>query len=158
MNTVAAMQFAVREMLPRDRAAWAQMRIALWPDAGMDAHAREIETMLGCAQAWGFIAETADGTPAGFAELAIRPYANGCETGPVPFLEGLWVEARFRRQGIGTRLIAHIEAFAAARGFREIGSDTPIDNHASQAAHIAWGFFETERVVYFRKPLSAPPR
>jgi aminoglycoside 6'-N-acetyltransferase I len=91
---------------------------------------------------------------AGFAELAIRKYANGCETRPVPFVEGIWVKPQFRRQGVGARLIGHVEAFVMARGFREIGSDTLIDNRTSQAAHLAWGFFETERVVYFRKVLT----
>jgi aminoglycoside 6'-N-acetyltransferase I len=71
----------------------------------------------------------------------------------VPFLEGIWVEPRFTRQGLGAQLMAHIEAFLAARGFREIGSDALIDNRVSHAAHLEWGFAETERVVYFRKAL-----
>ncbi len=84
---------------------------------------------------------------------AIRAYANGCESQPVPFLEGIWVNAQFRRQGIGAGLIKHIEAFLLARGFWELGSDTPIDNDSSQAAHLGWEFSETERVIYFRKTL-----
>jgi aminoglycoside 6'-N-acetyltransferase I len=89
---------------------------------------------------------------AGFAEVAVRSYANGCETHPVPFLEGIWVDPQFRRQGIGRQLLAHAQAFLVVRGFRELGSDSEIDNHASHAAHRSWGFSETERVVYFRKP------
>ena len=144
---------AVREMGAADRAAWADMRDALWPGGSPEAHAREIDEMLSGGDYWGFVAETGDGVAAGFAELAIRKYANGCTTRPVPFLEGIWVKAEFRRQGVGARLVEHIEAFAAARGFREIGSDADIDNRVSHAAHAAWGFSETERVVYFRKPL-----
>jgi ribosomal protein S18 acetylase RimI-like enzyme len=98
---------------------------------------------------------TTHGTAAGFAEIAIRPYADGCDSQPVPFLEGIWVKAELRRQGIGARLIKHIETFLTARGFRELGSDTPIDNDASQAAHLGWKFTETERVIYFRKDLDA---
>jgi len=148
------MGILVREMQVSDRAAWAQMRSALWPDETKAAHAEMIETLLRSKDAWGFIAEM-DGTPAGFAELAIRDYANGCDIAPVPFLEGIWVTASRRRRGIGARLIAHIESFVRARGFCEMGSDTPIDNCASQAAHRSWGFSETERVVYFRKRLKA---
>jgi aminoglycoside 6'-N-acetyltransferase I len=44
-------------------------------------------------------------------------------------------------------------SFLLEHGFREVGSDTPIANLPSQAAHRAWGFSETERVVYFRKLL-----
>jgi aminoglycoside 6'-N-acetyltransferase I len=144
----------VRVMEARDRLAWAEMRAALWPQESAQEHEHGIDDVLRSERAWGFIAEV-DGTPAGFAELAIRDYANGCASRPVPFLEGIFVGEEFRRRGIGARLLAHAEQFAAARGFAEIGSDAEIANHASHAAHRGWGFVETERVVYFRKVLSA---
>jgi aminoglycoside 6'-N-acetyltransferase I len=140
-----------------DRTAWAQMRAALWPQESAPAHVQAIDDILASSDVWGFVAE-ADGSAAGFAEVAIRKYANGCDTAPVAFLEGIWVEPQMRRRGIAAQLIAHAEAFLAARGFRELGSDTQIDNVASQAAHLAWGFSETERVVYFRKLLKPPAR
>jgi aminoglycoside 6'-N-acetyltransferase I len=147
------MQATIRRMTASDRAAWADMRVALWPEDTAGAHAQAIDAILACDDTWGFIAETRDGTPAGFAEVAIRKYVNGCDSAPVPFLEGIWVAPRFRRQGIGAALVAHIEVFVTARGFREIGSDALIENLASHGAHRAWGFSETERVVYFRKAL-----
>jgi aminoglycoside 6'-N-acetyltransferase I len=142
----------IRETRVADRAAWAAMRAALWPEEDAEAHARAIDEILARSNAWGFIAET-DSKAIGFAEVAIRPYANGCDSAPVAFLEGIWVAAPARRHGIGAQLIAHIESFLLARGFRELGSDTPLDNLASQDAHRGSGFAETERVVYFRKPL-----
>jgi aminoglycoside 6'-N-acetyltransferase I len=144
----------VRVMEASDRLVWAEMRAALWPEASGEEHARDIDDLLRSDRAYGFIAE-ADGTPAGFAELAIRDYANGCASRPVPFLEGIFVREQFRRRGIGARLVAYAEQFAAARGFAEIGSDADIANSASHAAHRGWGFVETERVVYFRKLLGA---
>jgi len=144
----------VREMSAADRAVWAEMRAALWPDQSLELHVAEVEEILGSGDAWGFIAETADGVPVGFAELAIRKYANGCTTAPVPFLEGIWVKSKFRRQGIGARLVDYVGAFVAARGFREIGSDAEIANRISRRAHLGWGFAVTERVVYFRKTLN----
>jgi GNAT superfamily N-acetyltransferase len=72
---------------------------------------------------------------------------------PVPFLEGIWVEPRSRWRRVGARLIAHIETFLKARGFRELGSDSLIENRVAHDAHAGWGFSETERVVYFRRPL-----
>jgi aminoglycoside 6'-N-acetyltransferase I len=144
----------VRAMEAPDRLAWAEMRTALWPEPSDEEHAHDIDDVLRSDRAWGFIAE-AGGTPAGFAELAIRDYANGCASRPVPFLEGIFVRQEFRRRAVGARLIAHVEAFVAARGFTEIGSDTEITNSASRAAHRCWGFVETERVVYFRKVLGA---
>jgi aminoglycoside 6'-N-acetyltransferase I len=141
-----------------DRAIWLDMRIALWPDETPRDHAEMIDEMLSGGDAWGLVAEAADGAAIGFAEIAERKYANGCDTRPVAFLEGVWVKPQFRRRGIGARLIAQAQTFLAARGFRELGSDTQIDNHSSQAAHLAWGFSETERVVYFRKVLKPVSR
>ena len=51
---------------------------------------------------------------------------------PVPFIEGIRVKAEFSRHGLGNQLLAHIEAFLAAQG-QSVGSDTQIDNGASQA-------------------------
>jgi aminoglycoside 6'-N-acetyltransferase I len=146
------MDISVRTMGAADRSAWAGMRAALWPDESAEDHARGIDKLLGSGEAWGFIAEV-HGEPAGFAELAIRNYANGCISQPVPFLEGIWVRGEFRRRAVGARLVAHAVEFAAARGFVEIGSDTELENRISQAAHRGWGFVETERVVYFRRVL-----
>lgn len=144
----------IREMTENDAASWIAMRRALWPEGSAEAHAEAAAVTLRSSSAWAFIAETGEGIAAGFAELALRAYANGCDSQPVPFLEGIWVAPEFRRQGVGRALIAHVQSFVVARGFREIGSDTEIINQISQEAHAAWGFTETERVVYFRKLLT----
>jgi GNAT superfamily N-acetyltransferase len=52
----------------------------------------------------------------GFAELSRRAYAEGCETSPVGFLEGWFVVAERRRQGIGRALVSAAEAWARALG------------------------------------------
>ena len=143
----------IRELMSADHAAWCRMRRSLWPDETANAHDTAIDEILDAEDAWGFIAETADNEPLGFAEISIRRAANGCESQPVAFLEGIWVEPRSRRQRVGARLIAHIETFLKARGFHELGSDSLIENQGAHDAHAGWGFSETERVVYFRKPL-----
>jgi aminoglycoside 6'-N-acetyltransferase I len=150
------MDFNIRNMTASDCAAWADMRGRLWPDDPLSTHAPAIAAILAAGDAWGFIAETAEGIPAAFAEVSIRKFANGCDSAPVPFLEAIFVGPQFRRQGAGARLIAHLEAFLTARGFCELGSDALIENHDSHAAHCGWGFSETERVVYFRKVLADP--
>jgi aminoglycoside 6'-N-acetyltransferase I len=147
------MKVAVREMGAGDRAAWSEMRSALWPDDMPQVHAEAIDELLEADDSWGFIALTIDGEIAGFAEVATRKSANGCDTRPVAFLEGIWVRPELRRRTIGASLIKYAEAFLISHGFRELGSDTQIDNRPSQDAHSAWGFSETERVVYFRKAL-----
>jgi len=141
-----------------DRALWLDMRMALWPEETRIAHGDMIDRMLADEVAWAFIAETSPGSSAAFAEVTLRKFANGCETQPVPFLEGIWVRDELRRRRIGAALIRFIEAFLTERGYRELGSDTQINNLASQAAHVGWGFSETERVVYYRKDLTQAAR
>jgi aminoglycoside 6'-N-acetyltransferase I len=152
------MDILVRQMGAADRTVWADMRGSLWPDETPQQHAVGIDQLLEDGEAWGFVAETPAGAVAGFAEIAIRKYANGCDSRPVAFLEGIWVSEELRRRGVGAQLVSCIESFLAARGFHELGSDTPLDSGLSQSAHLGWGFSETERVVYFRKLLRTSAR
>jgi aminoglycoside 6'-N-acetyltransferase I len=131
------------------------MRAALWPDAD----ARELRTEAD-AFAAGFPAPTvlavfiaqSDGL-VGFVELSVRPYANGCDSRPVPFIEGWYVKPAVRRQGVGRALMLAAENWSREHGYVEIGSDTEVANAVSAEAHERCGFAETERVVYFRKRL-----
>jgi len=141
----------VRPMGPEDLATWADMAHALWPEVPRDALFAEIGATLGpgYGQRRGVLAE-ADGAAVGFAEISLRPYANGCEETPVAFLEGIWVAPETRRRGVARALVAHLAAMVRAEGRGELCSDALIDNVTSHAAHRAWGFAETERVVCFR--------
>jgi aminoglycoside 6'-N-acetyltransferase I len=89
-----------------------------------------------------------------FAEAAIRhDYVNGCESTPVAFLEGIFVERAHRRKGIARALCAATEHWAVSQGCTEFASDADIGNTMSHQMHAALGFAETERVVFFRKSL-----
>ena len=94
-----------------------------------------------------------DGNPVGFMELGTRPYAEGCVTSPVAYVEGLYVMPEKRRQGIGRLLIDKAEDWARGRGLAELASDALIGNEASIAMHKALGFAEIERIVCLRKSL-----
>jgi aminoglycoside 6'-N-acetyltransferase I len=109
--TERRMDFNVRNIDASDCAAWTDMRMSLFPEETWAVHAHSIEDMVAGNDGWGFIAESIDGTPAAFAEISIRKYANGCDSQPVPFLEAIFVRPQFRRQGAGARLIAYIETF-----------------------------------------------
>jgi aminoglycoside 6'-N-acetyltransferase I len=135
--------------------AWERMRRALWPDES-DDHGREIAqyfagTLRQVAHA--LIACDEQGGAIGFAEMSIRPYAEGCDSGRVAFLEGWFVEPVHRRTGVGAALVRAVEAWGRARGCTELGSDTQSYNRDSVAAHRALGFEEVETIVCFRKSL-----
>ncbi|MBF8224108.1 GNAT family N-acetyltransferase [Halomonas sp. 328] len=90
---------------------------------------------------------------AGFAEFGTRPYAEDCDTSPVAYLEGWYVEPQARRLGIGAALVQAGEAWARQRGYRELASDALLESRGSQRAHEALGFTEVERAVRYRKAL-----
>jgi aminoglycoside 6'-N-acetyltransferase I len=94
----------------------------------------------------------------GFIEVALRAFADGCDSMPVPHVEGWYVEPAARRQGIARRLIDAVETWAGARGFNELASDTETHNVQSAFAHASCGFQEVERLIKFRKPIAAASR
>jgi aminoglycoside 6'-N-acetyltransferase I len=134
------------------------MRQALWPDDPL-SHAREIEQFFTGAVGMpvAVLIALQEETVVGFAELSIRNYAEDCVTDRVGYLEGWYVVAEARRQGVGRALVEAAENWARSQGCREFGSDAVIDNEASAAAHLALGFVETAQIRCFRKPLEVPP-
>ena len=139
-----------------DHEGWLPLRVALWPDCAAD-NDHDKQTMLSAPErnlVLTFVDEH-DKT-VGFAEASIRTdYVNGTRSSPVAFLEGLYVQPASRGQGIARQLVAGVQQWAEEMGCTELASDALLDNHASHAMHEALGFTETERVVYFLKPLQA---
>jgi len=144
----------IRPYRPADRDEWIRMRVALWPDEMRDADLDvEADAWLTRPDSVVLVAERPGGGVAGFAELGERVYAEGCTTSPVAFLEGWYVDADVRRQRVGAELVRAAEAWARGRGYKEMGSNTQLENVDSQRAHAALGFEEVERLVEFRKSL-----
>lgn len=144
----------IRNILLEDVEAWRRMRQELWPD---EEHAAEVAAFFDGDRrnpAEVLLAVEADGGAVGFAEVSIRPYAEGCLTGRIAYLEGWYVEEGHRGRGIGGALVRAVEAWGRAQGCAELGSDAAIDNRRSIAAHRALGFEEVGRVVCFRKALA----
>jgi aminoglycoside 6'-N-acetyltransferase I len=146
------MKIKIIQARESDYSNWISMRKKLWPEASFD----ELKDLMHLKQAKDFVCYFAevDGRLVGFIEIALRPYVNGCVYSPVAFVEGLWVDEAFQKNGVGRSLVTQAEEWARAHGIKELGSDTRIESEHSIHAHKAWGFIETERVVYFCKNLS----
>lgn len=138
-----------------EQPGWLALRQALWPDTSREEHLSEMASL--CTSPLRFVQFIAYSGPAaaiGFVEAAVRSdYVNGTRLTPVAFLEGIYVVPGARRQGVARALVDQVERWAAGRGCRELASDAFLDNRVSHAVHRALGFEETERVVFFRKPL-----
>lgn len=101
-----------------------------------------------------FLAEGIDAQPVGFIELAVRAFSDGCDSMPVPHVEGWYVETAARGKGVGRALMRAAEEWSRARGFTELASDSELDDDAAQRAHVRCGFEEVDRLVKFRKKLA----
>ena len=133
------------------------MRNELWPHIGLDAMDDDMDGWLARPDVVVLVAERPEGGLCGFAEVGTRDYGEGCETSPVAYLEGWYVDSDVQRRGVGRALVAAAERWAVERGLRELASDAELDNDGSIAAHLALGFEEVERAVHFRKPLADAP-
>ena len=135
---------------------WARLRAELWPDTSIENHNDDIVKtfFVGDNQAVAFIALSDLDEVIGFAEASLRKeYVNGCETSPVVFLEGIYVQPAHRRKGAARLLCAEVARWGKLAGGREFASDVLLENDDSQVIHTALGFEESERVVFFRKAL-----
>jgi aminoglycoside 6'-N-acetyltransferase I len=151
----------IRPIEARDLAAWTNMRRDLWPDEDAAELAMEAQKFVRDGRALGLAAvlcfEDQNGALTGFVEIGLRDYVDGCDSSPVPFVEGWYVVPQARRTGVGRALIAAAESWSRERGYTEIGSDALLDNSVSEQAHNALGFEEVERAIRFRKDLSRKP-
>jgi aminoglycoside 6'-N-acetyltransferase I len=149
----------VVEAKPADLDRIDSLRRALWPDSPIAELKARIPDMTAPQPRYLVLIALSDGgAPIGFAEVALRgDYVNGCDTSPVAFLEGIYVDPEHRQQGVARALVAAARDWARARGLAEFASDALIDNHASHAFHKAVGFAEAERVVYFHMSLEGTP-
>ena len=130
------------------------MRRILLPNEEAE-HAGEIDMYLTAAPdaAAVFVAQRPDGSLGGFVEVATRPWADGCASMPVAYIEAWYVDPDLRMHGVGRALFAAAERWAMDAGFTEIGSDAETHNSASIAAHKALGYEEVLRIVCFRRTL-----
>ena len=144
----------VRPLEPTDRAEWLRMRSSLWPES-ISRHPADIDAYLSgeARDAIVLVAQREDGSLGGFLEAGTRPWAEGCSSSPVGYVEGWWVDPDVRRTGVGARLMAAAEDWARSRGLVEMASDTELVNELSQSVHRSLGYEEAERIVCFLKRL-----
>jgi aminoglycoside 6'-N-acetyltransferase I len=144
----------IRHVNQSDQAEWLRLRLVLWPHASAEEHRAEMAEQLADEKLFAvFVAERGDGQLGGLLEASLRRYADGCNTSPVGYLEGWFVDDDVRRQGVGGRLVKAAEQWALDQGCQEMASDCDIDNDVSFKSHLAIGYAEVERLIHFRKPL-----
>jgi aminoglycoside 6'-N-acetyltransferase I len=150
----------IRTAEERDWQQWAALRHALWSDQSEAEHLDELRCLAENPAAIGpypvanLVAEAEDGSLVGFLEAGMRSHADGCDpTVPVGYIEGWYVCAEYRRNGVGSMLMQAAEEWAREQGCVELASDTWLDNPVSEIAHLAAGFEVVDRCIHFRKSI-----
>lgn len=148
------MTLHIRAYKDGDRPAWLRMSLELYPDSVPADHESDMDAIIAREDAEAFFLERPDGTLGGYVEVGARPYADGCVTSPVGYIEAWYVDPDLRRGGHGRALLKAAEDWARAKGYKEMASDAVLDNEVSFHAHLRSGYSEVDRIVQFRKSLT----
>jgi aminoglycoside 6'-N-acetyltransferase I len=153
----------IRTVSRPDRDAWLALRAQLWPTHTRKSLRKEVDSFLRGGGLWSlgstsipcavWVAEEPKERIVGFVEASLRPFAEGCRTGPVGYVEGWFVARRHRHRGIGRALVRAAERWARARGCTEMASDAAVWNRVSVRSHRALGYAEVHRLVHLRRSL-----
>ena len=143
----------IRPAEPEDLQEWLRMRLLLWSKTSVEEHLKEMREILADPTSAILVAVRPDGGLCGFLEASQRKYADGCDTSPVGYIEGWYVDPDQRRQKIGAELVRAAENWARQSGLKEMASDCEINNEISLKAHLALEYEEVERAIHFKKRL-----
>jgi aminoglycoside 6'-N-acetyltransferase I len=141
----------IRRATQADKQEWLRMRLLLWPFGTAEGFSQDMDGLLADPLTPVFVAARLGGGLGGFLEAGTRKYAEGCESSPVGYIEGWYVDEDLREQGVGKALVEAAEEWARSQGLSEMGSDTWLENEVSIQAHLKLGYEEAERLVHFVK-------
>ena len=90
----------------------------------------------------------------GFAHVSLRQdYVEGTNSSPVGYLEGIFIQPKYRNLGYAKSLIKECENWAIDLGCTEFASDCELENEQSIRFHLKSGFKIANKIVCFTKKL-----
>lgn len=143
----------IRRATRADKSEWLRIRLLLWPYGTAKGFSSDMDSALADPLTPVFVIARPGGGLGGFLEAGMRKYAEGCESSPVGYIEGWYVDEDLRGQGLGKALVRAAEEWARSLGLTEMASDTWLENEISIQAHLKMGYEEAERLVHFVKRL-----
>lgn len=134
---------------------WLKLALELWTDSSTEEMQISLTQILHSPCQLGVLVKTEAGRAIAFMNLSLRSdYVPGATQSPVAFVEGIYVQPEYQKQGVGKALIQYAEQWAQAQGCVELASDALLENTVSYAFHKQVGFQEVERLVTFIKPIA----
>lgn len=136
-----------------DSKTLAQMARKIWDNDSVEELEEEFNDFVENSDIVSFI-KYMNGKAVGFANVSIRyDYVEGCETSPVGYLEGIYVEDSYRNNNFARELVIACEDWVKNKGIKEFASDCELTNLGSLAFHLAIGFKEANRIICFKKDI-----
>lgn len=132
---------------------WAHFRKALYQEVEEEFLDYELDEILREKRIFAFLLWTKEFEAVAFLELSLRNIVDGCESSPVAYLEGIYIEENYRQKGLGKQLTNFIKKWGIQQGCSELATDSSLEDVKAQAFHKKMGFEETERIVQFRMDL-----
>lgn len=143
----------IKKATKRDAKEIAKLAIRMWSSHTIDELTEEFETMIESLNNAIFVL-CVNEQMVGFAQCQLRhDYVEGTDSSPVGYLEGVFVEEAYRRQGCAKKLLAKCEKWAKENGCSEFASDCELENTKSFEFHMPMGFEEANRIICFKKQL-----
>ncbi|QUH28537.1 GNAT family N-acetyltransferase [Vallitalea guaymasensis] len=138
-----------------------RMRYSLWPHHTEKELLDEMELILKGKNfyrnelSWTvFVVVRENGMLGGFIEITIYPELDFCDSKPVGYIEGLYIDEDLRMQGIGRNLVKVAEKWIKSKNCKEIASDVELENIISQKVHIALRFNKShikDECIFYKK-------
>lgn len=123
----------------------------LWPEHSVEDLERILRDYMDGEES-AIFTRCVHGQYVGVALCCLRhDYVEGCGTSPVGYLEGIFVEESYRKQGLAKQLCGECENWAKEKGCREFASDCELTNTTSLKFHLNIGFEEENRIICFKK-------
>lgn len=143
----------IKKAKKKDSKVLGKMAMKIWEDNNLYDLVKEFEEFADDPNMASFI-KYVDDKPVGFANVSIRyDYVEGCETSPVGYLEGIFVEDEYRKNNYARDLVKACETWVKDKRIKEFASDCTLTNKDSLAFHLAIGFEEVNRIICFKKEL-----
>jgi aminoglycoside 6'-N-acetyltransferase I len=147
------MKVTYEPMKENDVGVWLQLATKLWGDYETNELKEDLQEVFLATNQQTYLAKY-EGVAIGFINVAIRTdYVEGSDGSPTGYLEGIYVEPNYRKQGVAQQLLALGEKWLAENGCNQIGSDTWLDNTDSQTFHQKMGFRKEAVLVHFLKDI-----
>ena len=137
----------------KDASIVAQLAAKLWPHHTAEEMLADFEETIQSENSAVFLCYDND-APVGFAQCGLRhDYVEGTSTSPVGYLEGIYVDPSYRKNGYAKQLLSACETWAKEQGCTEFASDCELTNTDSLHFHLNVGFEEANRIICFTKKL-----